>query len=528
MNEKLKDVQTKVLEFWNKYDKKRKVQLISVVVSIIIMLVILALVVSKTSYTALIECEDTVTAASITDILKTNSIDFKTENEGLTILVDENKLVDATYMIAQEGYAAKGYTMEDYVKDVGIGTPTSDRERLYQKYLEDKMVKTIESFDFVKKASVTFMMPSTNYSALQDQEETYVSVQLSLRKAIPDGAADSMAKYIATSVGNRTTSKVTIVDSQGKTLYANSDETDSVSMSSSQMENIRNLFDEQVITNVTKIFNATGYSSVNVAPALDLSFDKVDIVDTEYYNPENLKFSDYIYEQEGSSGASGIPGTDSNDDDTTYLIDTGEGTTTSVKVNKNEYALSSVITHTEGQRGKCDYDNSSVTIVLNRYQVYDEETADLGGDTWEEFKAKNSERVLLEIDEEDITAAISMATRIPVDKIHVTAYSIPAFNDYVSDTDFTRDILPIIIAVIILALLGFIVWRSLRPIKVTDIDTELSVEELLASTREKQLPVEEIDLDEKSEVRKAIEKFVDENPEAVALLMRNWLNDDWE
>ena len=27
--------------------------------------------------------------------------------------------------------------------------------------------------------------------------------------------------------------------------------------------------------------------------------------------------------------------------------------------------------------------------------------------------------------------------------------------------------------------------------------------------------------------RKAIEKFVDENPEAVALLLRNWLNDDW-
>ena len=39
--------------------------------------------------------------------------------------------------------------------------------------------------------------------------------------------------------------------------------------------------------------------------------------------------------------------------------------------------------------------------------------------------------------------------------------------------------------------------------------------------------VDDIDLQEKSETRKAIEKFVDENPEAVALLLRNWLNDDW-
>lgn len=51
---------------------------------------------------------------------------------------------------------------------------------------------------------------------------------------------------------------------------------------------------------------------------------------------------------------------------------------------------------------------------------------------------------------------------------------------------------------------------------------------MLASTREnQQASVDDIDIQEKSETRKAIEKFVDENPEAVALLLRNWLNDDW-
>ena len=34
-------------------------------------------------------------------------------------------------------------------------------------------------------------------------------------------------------------------------------------------------------------------------------------------------------------------------------------------------------------------------------------------------------------------------------------------------------------------------------------------------------------LEEKSETRKMIEKFVDENPEAVASLLRNWLSEDW-
>lgn len=528
MNEKLKDVQVKALAFWNKYDRKRKVQLVSVTAAVLIMLIILAVIVSRPTYTTLIECSDTVSAATITETLTANQIAYETENNGLIILVEEDELINATYLIAQEGYTARGYSIEDYTNDVGIGTTTSDRERLYKKYLEDKMVQTLESFDYVRSADVTFSLPSTNYSVLQDQEETFVSTKLTLRTSIPDGAAETMAKYIATAVGNDSTSRITIVDSQGNTLFANTEVSDSISMSATEMENIRNLFRDEVITNVTKMFTATDFSNVTVSPALNINFDKVDVVDTQFSNPDEVKYNDYSYEQEGSSGASGIPGTDSNDDDTTYYVDMGDGTTTSVTISKNEYAVSSTITHREGQRGSCDYENSSMTVVLNRYQVYDEETADIGDLTWEEFKAENGATIQMDVDTAALSQAISSASGVPMENITVMAYSVPLFNDYVSDTEFTRDILPIIIAVIILALLGFIVWRSLRPIEVTDVDTELSVEELLAATKEKQRPVDEIEAGEGSETRKAIEKFVDENPEAVGLLLRNWLNEDWD
>ena len=71
------------------------------------------------------------------------------------------------------------------------------------------------------------------------------------------------------------------------------------------------------------------------------------------------------------------------------------------------------------------------------------------------------------------------------------------------------------------------VFKSTRPVEVLETEPELSVEALLASTKENQQSVEDIDLNDKSETRKAIEKFVDETPEAVALLLRNWLEDDW-
>jgi flagellar M-ring protein FliF len=56
-------------------------------------------------------------------------------------------------------------------------------------------------------------------------------------------------------------------------------------------------------------------------------------------------------------------------------------------------------------------------------------------------------------------------------------------------------------------------------------EPEISVEDLLQSNPEP--TIEDIDVETKSETRKMIEKFVDENPEAAAILLRNWLEDEW-
>lgn len=87
------------------------------------------------------------------------------------------------------------------------------------------------------------------------------------------------------------------------------------------------------------------------------------------------------------------------------------------------------------------------------------------------------------------------------------------------------DVLSIVMIVLILALLGFVVLRSMAGRKEAVEEEELSVEDMLQSNPE--TTIEDIDVEAKSEVRKLIEKFVDENPEAAANLLRNWLTEDW-
>ena len=67
--------------------------------------------------------------------------------------------------------------------------------------------------------------------------------------------------------------------------------------------------------------------------------------------------------------------------------------------------------------------------------------------------------------------------------------------------------------------------EELEILSIVEEEEEISVEDLLQSTQQEEL--ENIELEQKSEARKLIESFVEENPEAVATLLRNWLDEDW-
>ena len=342
-----------------------------------------------------------------------------------------------------------------------------------------------------------------------------------------------MANYIATAIGNETTEKITIVDSEGNLLFRGEQQKKSESgiLTADEQKLMKDNLYNDFVNKVTGLLaNTQLYSSIVVTPELSIDFTKEDQVETIYFNDDEVKNSDYLYEQEGGSSTGGIPGTDSNDDDTDYMIQTSDSTTSSVTVSKNEYAVSSRVISRTGQIGTYYPENSTVAVTLVEYVVYNEDELKKNGTlddiTWEEFKEQNDNIVEMEVPA-IIKELVSGATGIDPEKIVVYANMVPIFEQSEGNAEFVSDILPIIIAVVILILLAFVVWRSLRPVEISEVEPELSVEELLASTKDKQV-VEEIDFEEKSETGKAIEKFIEENPEAAAALLRNWLNEDWE
>ena len=238
--------------------------------------------------------------------------------------------------------------------------------------------------------------------------------------------------------------------------------------------------------------------------------------------------SDRIYSSESTNGGGGVPGTDSNGDVEYMYQDNGESTSSLTEEERN-YLPSERITNTETLPGGINYDQSSISaaaIIMNLVREEDVRAQGLldGGVSWEEYKLANAGRTQVEVPEE-MYNVISKATGFPVENIAMVAYSENVFYDRQGLNVTASDVMQIILIIVMLALLAFVVIRSMRSGKEAEQPEELSVESLLQS--QPAVELEDIGGEQISETRRLIEKFVDENPEAVANLLRNWLNEEW-
>lgn len=531
MQERLRGIWNRIVAWWKKFNTKQKALVISIAAVVFVALGILAFIMSQPKMVTLINCESAKEASTVKELLDGESIAFETSSDGLTFSVEEKDEANASILLGSNDIPTEGYSI-DNVFDGGFSSTEADKTKKYQLYMEEKFAEQLSQLSNVKSATVSLSVPNDDGTIISKGEETYASVILTLDGEMDEDQAAGIAKYIATEVGNDTTDRVTILDADTNVLFSGGDSTTTAGAASSNLSyqtKVENLFK----SNVKDVIMGTNvYDNVEVGLNLSLNFDQEKTTDHHYYVDEGQEQgyldSESIYESESNGGAAATPGTDSNDD-TTYVTQDGENTSSSISDITRDYSPSEKITETEGAVGDVQYDSSSISVVCSVNKVYNEDTlkakGQLDNQTFDEFAEENSERKKIDIDE-DLYTMVANATGISQDNITIVAYEVPYFQWSEDSGKTVSDYLQIALAVLIFALLGFVVFRSTRKDQIEEIEPELSVETLLETTKEAEL--EDIGLNEKSETRVLIEKFVDENPEAVASLLRNWLNDEWE
>lgn len=539
MKERIEQIPAKLLEFWNKYTSKQKTLIIAVVCALILAVAGLVWFLNRPTYEKFQAFENVEDASAMATALDESGIKYRTSNDGRTIYVEEGKFTDALYLMSDNKLLDTGYSWESAF-DNSMSTTESEKSQKRKLALQNDIKKALVSFDNIKDAQVFIDQPESNYNILGEESQTSVSAKVTLTDDSEDAMTTDMAEYLAQWLANAVgtdVENVSIIDNNMNNIYAGkaSDALGTALTSNGSqefIERLRNTFAK----NIRQILLKYNYDDVEVATAgIQFDVDTVTQLRTTYDVPEGREYGYpteiYNYKAEGNSSAEGIPGTDTNGDDTTYDIQTNGGANSSVTLDRlSDILTNQTVENITKEKGAVKAEDSTIGIVAIQYQVYNEEEMEkngqLDGTTFEEFMQANQARTTLDITEEEI-ALVAAATGIPAANIQLRGFIQPVFEAK-EDTGATwTNYLMIILAVLIVALLVFVVFKGTAPVEITEMEPELSVEQLLATTKENQ-SLEDIEFSDGSETRRMIEKFVDENPEAVAQLLRNWLNEDWE
>lgn len=537
MPDKLKELLDRIKDYWNKFEKKQKQMIISVAAVVVLALCLLAWTLTRTNFVQLIRLETASDAASVKNLLDENGYtNYKMSDDTLTFSIAEKDLSNATLLLAQNNIPKSGYSYEDLFGNEGMIPTTESKRKLQEKiYKEGRIEAMLESISYISEANCEIFVPETSYTVLSQNEETTANVTITLKEELPSGAGESLAKSIAYMVGNSTTDHIIILDSNLNVIFAGGMQGDAQSVAISNQLSAKDQLERTLEGKVSELFLSLGITdTIKTTANLSVDFSQSSTTNIRYSIPEDRKtgyISEYYHQETKNQAASGgVPGTASNDSDnaTTYEYDTGKGESSTL-TEQIAYLVDQSVEEIKGASGVVDLANSSISIALRKYRIYDEATLQLlgllEGTTYEQYQALHTEPEVATVSP-DLYTMVSNATGIAENRITILAYTEP-FYVKTADTRFNiSNYLQIIIFLLIVLLLAFVVWRSTRKEEVVETEPELSVEELLSATNEQ--PLEDIDLQDKSEARRAIEKFVDENPEAVALLLRNWLDSGWD
>lgn len=533
MAERLKELLNKVLEWWNKFSTRQKTFIISAGAGIILALAILITILTRPQYVVLRNCETTKETAQIAELLEGEGLDYQVSDDTYQVRINKKQESQANLLLADNDIQSYAYTI-DNVTDGSFSTTESDKQKKYQLYMEKRLANDlIGKFTAIESAEVTLYIPENDGTLIREEQDSGAWIVLTLQDDFSEESAASMAKAVSVALGNKTTEEIVIMDDAGNTLFAGGEEYSAAGSASSQMDT-KAQWESKVKNDVRKVMLGTKlFDRVEVAVNLDLDFSSTSTTDHQYYvedgNSQGYLSSERIYNSESTNANGDVPGTDSNGQQPEYVYQDNSESNTSTSEEERNYLPSERITNTEKLPGGINYASSSISLTATNMNLVREEDIEAqglldGGVTWEEYKLANAGQEQVSVPEE-LYNVVAKATGFPTENIAIVAYSENVFFDKEGLSVSASDIVQIVLIVVILALLAFVVLRSMRSEKEPEQPEELSVESLLQSQPEPS--IEDISTEQISETRQMIEKFVDENPEAVANLLRNWLNEEW-
>ncbi len=523
----VKGVLDKIVGYFKKMDSGKRKRLIVLVSLIFVVIIVVSVILNQKTYTVLYSGMERSDTAQVLSLLQEMGVDAKTEGED-TVLVSGNDADTIRMQLASQGYPASGLNYDIYKGASGLGVTDSEKNIYYQYQQQENIRQTIKQMNKVEDVVVNLDLGEDSSFVLSDNnKEATASVMLTLKKGteLEKAEVNAIAELVCKSISGLKPENVTIVDSQ-MVLYSvgEKDEVDNADTQLALQNNVKAQYQQQIIDLLSPVF---GKENVITQVNVTLNFDKTKSESIEYSAPEGreegrVTSMKELVEAIKNDGTGGIPGIDSNGNASQYLasLDTSDAVYYDVSREVN-YEINQTTTQIEQAQGQVK--DISVSVVLNSENTgnYADEVTQLVS-TATGAKPESVTVKALPFTEADTSLPDEMTTSLEVQqKIISDAQS----------AETTRLII-LVIGGIIVAIFLFSIIKMLIPKKEEEMQEaegfELIADEEIIPDAElmSEIDAKEIDFDAKDDNLSVLKDYVNKNPESIANMLRNWLNED--
>jgi len=274
-------------QFINKLTRNQKIIFGSLLVVSVLGIFSLFFISDKKDNKVLFSNLEQTDAAKIVENLKAKGIQYELKDNGSTILVPENTVMDTRLTLASEGLPENSVVGYELFDKTNLGMSEFVQKLNYRRALEGELSKTIISLDEVKKARVHLVIPEkTLFKADQKMPTSSVTLHLKSGRSIGKISIQGIQNLVSGSVEGMKTEDVVVLDSKGRILSeAAIDENSVAGLTSTQLTQ-QNRVEEHLTTKVQSLLDGvlgTGNSQVRVSGELD--FTRIEQTKTEF-DPE--------------------------------------------------------------------------------------------------------------------------------------------------------------------------------------------------------------------------------------------------
>ncbi|MCL2461130.1 MAG: flagellar M-ring protein FliF [Defluviitaleaceae bacterium] len=541
MRERLLGIVNGGRDRWKALGRNQKIQIIAIAAVIVLALVFTLYLTMRTKMVMLVDNKDLTVISEMRAAVSDAGIASRVTDSGRGLEVDAKRAVDAQVILAEQNLMSDTsgnlFTYQDALSYSGMGTTETIKKENLKKAKESELSQALTTFTGITGAVVTLTLPENSTFFREPVDQARASALITTSRTLDKSEALGIANFLRASVDGLTLDNIEIIDQNYNLVYSGSQGANGGIGTALEQEQDRKTEMEMKL----RAQLAPLADEIKVTANLKFDWSSSSTDSTQFQTPvagsdTGIVSSETVTSQSSTgTQTGGEPGTNANAQ-TTPQYQAGGAAGASAKANSrtSDYAVNRTDTHTETAVGGLLPDQSSIAIMLYYHPVYDQAQmtagGSLSGQTWDQFKAATATREV-PVDQsivDNVVAATGIAN------VSVKAYEIPHFVDEVKTAMNVQQIIIFVVLAILILLLAYGIIARAKPAVITETEPELSVEELLMSTRmdeEKETEAEklmEIEFNKESETKKQIEKFVAERPEAVAQLLRNWLNNEWE